>query len=256
MQSKKIAVLFVACLIIIGIKIPQTHAQSPKDGQIPSDLVLDLELAQKNPTPEQKLISEVQTEKAQMITKTGEKLDLPIKEAIPEEIKTQSAKDAVNPDQTTSEQVIEKKETGPQESNGSNNNVDNGVVQNNIPGTNLAEPDDNNAPKPANPAPAASGADDTSAPPVSTTPPASEPATTIPLENGNPQPQPTNQPETAPAGNPPAQSSDTAPSSDNSSSQSSGGDSGGSDTGSGVQGVSTVSFWQLFLNKLAEVFKK
>ena len=175
---KYLPIFAITLILILGfIKISSTYAQSPQDEQIPSDLALDLDLANKNPAPNQKIIADVQTEKAQITTNTGEKLDLPIKEAIPEEIKTQSPKDAVNPDQTTSEQVVEKKETNPSEPNNQNNNKDNGNVQNNIPGTNIAEPDDNAAPKPES----SSSPTDTSAP--STSAPA-EQSNPIPLENG------------------------------------------------------------------------
>ena len=220
MKSKKILALFAVCLIIIlGIKIPQTHAQSSQDVQIPSDLALDLELANKNPAPNQKVIADVQTEKAQITTNTGEKLDLPIKEAIPEEIKTQSAKDAVNPDQTTSEQVVEKKETNPSEPNNQNNNKDNGDVQNNIPGTNITEPDDNAAPKPES----SSSPTDTSAP--------AEQSNPIPLENGVAPAPDTTTPAPAPDTTTPAPAPETP----------------------AVQGVSTgpnISWLRQFINKL------
>lgn len=266
MKSKKYLALFAVCLIIIlGIKIPQTHAQSSQGEQIPSDLALDLDLANKNPAPNQKVIADVQTEKAQITTSTGEQVVIPIQEAVPPEIKTQSSQDAVNPDQTTSEQIVEKKETNPSEPNNQNNNKDNGDVQNNIPGTNIVEPDDNAAPPPqssANPAgnsdqqpdksdtPASSA--DTSAP--STSAPA-EQSNPIPLENGNTQP--VTQPETSA---PPT--SETPPGSESTPVQPAAGsnDSGGSDSSNGdstaVQGVSTVSWWQIFLNKISKVFTK
>ncbi len=235
MHGKKYLALFAISLIVIYgiVKIPFTNAQqsTPKDGEIPSDLALDLDLAQKNPTPEQKLISEVQTEKAQITTSQGRQEEIPIKEEIPEEIKNQSAQDAINPDQTTSEQVIEKKEVGPVEPNGANNNQDNGAIQNNIPGTNIAEPDDNSAPQPT----------PSTNPTVNTPSPSNGESNSIPLENGNTQAAPT--------------SSDN-PSTDNSSSQpSAGGDSSSGDS-TGVQGVSTVSWWQIFLNQVSKVFKK
>ena len=161
MISKNTFALLAVCLIIIlGIKIPQTHAQSSTDEQIPSDLALDLDLANKNPAPNQKVIADVQTEKAQITTNTGEKLDLPIKEAIPEEIKTQSSKDAVNPEQTTSEQVVEKNVQEPVSQAKSSDNLsgtntvndsqqdNNQAGKNTIPGTNIQEPDDNAAPTP------------------------------------------------------------------------------------------------------------
>jgi len=228
-ESKKIPVLFVVLLLVtyVTLKIPSTRAQqAPPEGdeQIPSDLSLDLDLAQKEPAPAQKQIVQSQTPQAQITTSSGDSIVVTVKDVVPPEVKTQSVRETVSPEQTTSEQVVEKKETNPSETNGPNNNIDNGATQdgkNIIPGTNITEPDDNAAPPLPTPSTPAGGS------------PSGEQPNTIPLENGvAPAPAP-EAPAPAPdVGSSPKDSTAPAPV---------------------VQGVSvgpTVSWLRQFINKL------
>ncbi len=153
---KKYLGLFSILLIIIfaTVRIPTSSfaQQSSNSEDIPSDLSLDLALAQQNPAPEQKAIVESQTQQAQVITSTGESSVLTPADIIPTEIKTQSITEAINPEQTTSEQVVlapganDQTEPSNQGTTSSNGNV--------VPGTSILEPDDNSAP--AEPTPSVS----------------------------------------------------------------------------------------------------
>lgn len=184
-MKSKINLTFFATLLVICfvlLKIPATHAAQSDEDQIPSDLSLDLDLAVKNPAPDQKKIADVQTEKAQITTSKGEQVIIPVQEAIPQEIKTQSSKDAENPEQTTSEQVVSKnveetvnpKDTeSSREGANTNSNPGTSPSDNVIPGSNIVEPDDNTAP------------------PIQTSPQGTPGSTTENSSGGQNTPQPT-----------------------------------------------------------------
>lgn len=79
MNSKKsLALLAVVLILALG-----TVKADEKDEQLPSDLALDLKQAEENPAPSQKIIQDVQVEKAQITTSTGEQVVVAIKEEIP-----------------------------------------------------------------------------------------------------------------------------------------------------------------------------
>jgi len=257
MKSKKNLALFVLLIIVffIALKTPHiTVAQnaSTDNEQIASDLSLDLNLAAQNPAPEQKQITQSQQSQAQITTSTGEQVVVKVEDTVPPEVKTQPAKDAVNPEQTTSEQVITKTveetvgpngsqtpgETQPSSSANSSDNLNNDVNSKNpnetpstdksfIPGTTIIEPDDNKAVSPTN-----TPANDTISP--------------------NPGPE-------APGSSAPAENS-----SDSSTNNQSSGDYQSlpadtpADSTTVVQGVSTsnISLWQKILNKVSLIFNK
>ncbi len=118
MHALIIALFIVASLFINS---PLLHAQQ-SNSTVSSDLSLDLNLAVQNPAPVQQQIVQAQTTQAEVVTKTGEKVAIVVKDAVPEEVKTQSSKDALNPDQSTSEQVVT---TNVEEKNGTNKNLEN-----------------------------------------------------------------------------------------------------------------------------------
>lgn len=274
MHGKKYLVFFAVFFIIIyGLaKIPPLSRAASEDDQIPSDLSLDLDLAQKDPAPEQKQIVQFQTSQAKIVTDKGEQAVIVVKDELPPEVKLQSAKDAVNLEQTTSEQVVNKNvesdqdqsvpaaSGSPSDSNG--NNPTPTPAGNVIPGTDISEPDDNTVPLPfssvnpsANPSEAPQGPSVSSGPaqPETTSQPVNT-INTIPPENGvvpasaapqQEQSQPSSNSESAPS-EPPG-SNDTS---------SSGSESSGGDTA--VQGVSTgsnISWWQQLLNRLTGIWK-
>ena len=173
MPSKRYLPFFalIALLVYGSINLPlKSWAASPSDdGQIPSDLSLDLELAQKDPAPEQKQITQSQINQAKIVTDKGEQATVSVKAEIPKEVKLQSASDAENPEQTTSEQVVSKAvevvvspnatvgsdqtpstaipSGSPADNAGSTGNRSaTAPADNIIPGTDILDPDDNAAP--------------------------------------------------------------------------------------------------------------
>lgn len=292
MPSKKYLALFAVTLIAIYglVKIaPISRAASDSD-QIPSDLSLDLDQAQKDPTPVQRQIISSQTAQAKIVTDKGEQAVIAVKDEVPKEVKLQSAKDAENPEQSTSEQVVNKTVEGDQgqavpadspADNATNNPVSSPADINVIPGTNILEPDDNTAPQlPAasinpinsgqnqnNPAASPAGTDDFG---QSTVPQPASSTNSAPEFN---TPAPTNaagggeQSNTIPPENPPAETqpvSNNSSGSDNSTNQSSGNNDSSSGSGSSggdnsaVQGVSTqagLPWWQVLLNKFLQLRK-
>ncbi len=180
MKSKKIFALFASLLIIVYVSVELPiiiHAQrsTPITGDLPSDLSLDLAFAQQNPAPDQKQIVSSQTQQAVVVTATGETNVITPQDIVVPQVKTESQADAVNPEQTTSEQVVTKpvtvqvddkgtpipensdNQSSPQQStdtntvsptssdNNSNSNPTTGT-SNLVPGTNVVEPNDNSAP--------------------------------------------------------------------------------------------------------------
>jgi len=108
-MKKKFGLFSILLIIIFAtVRIPTlSFAQQPSNSEdIPSDLSLDLALAQQNPAPEQKAIVESQVQQAQVTTSTGESSIVTPVDVIPAEIRIESATEAVNPEQTTSEQVV------------------------------------------------------------------------------------------------------------------------------------------------------
>ncbi len=93
--------LVAACAVLYSAQF--SFAQTTND--IPSDLSLDLNLAQQNPAPEQKQILQAEFKQAVVTTAKGETSTVTPQDSISPQAKTESSKDTVNPDQTTSEQV-------------------------------------------------------------------------------------------------------------------------------------------------------
>ncbi len=75
---------------------------------IPSDLSLDLGLAQQNPAPEQKQIVQAEIKQAVVTSTKGETLTVTPQDSVSQQAKTESSQDAINPEETTSEQVVTK----------------------------------------------------------------------------------------------------------------------------------------------------
>ncbi len=262
-------ILLITILLIIAYAIVKngsvSYAQQlslTKDEDIPSDLLLDLNLAQQNPAPEQKQIIESQTSKAEVKTTTGENTSIVPKDIVPTEIKTESATNAEHPDQTTSEQVISKAVTveekiGNQQGTPTNdalqpsnapqpeNNTNNNAGGNTIPGTAILEPDDNAA----NSGTMQNAPTETGNPQTTTQ---QAPGTqdiqqqVIPPENGQ-----SNQDNQPPTNNPPSSDTNNAPNSSGSPDQSSG-NNNPSDN-SAVEGASTgpsLPWWERLFKKL------
>jgi len=149
-----ISLLVVSIIIFQFIKIPTSHAQqsssTPKDDQIPSDLSLDLKLAQDNPDPNQKAIVASETKQVKIVTSTGEITNLKLQDVVAEQAKTESAKDVDHPEQTTSEQivptrvVIEEPKTTNENPTPTNSSPASSEAV--VPGTTITSPNDNAAP--------------------------------------------------------------------------------------------------------------
>ncbi len=213
------------------------HAQRltpQKTPEIPSDLSLDLALAKKNPSPQQRAILASQVSLAVITTTSGETLALTPANSSPLQVQTESAQDVINPEQTTSEQVttslVPVDETSPTDQNVNRTDT------NMIPETSVLKPDDNavvpsvppeNSPVTTEGQPTTNTSQTDSQERANTSGAAGtipQQTESIPLENGNPNPPPQDQP-----------SQDTSPSNDSSS----------------VQGVSTgphISWWQRIVN--------
>ncbi len=170
--------IFLATIFSFLVSKNIIHAQQPTDnGQIPSDLALDLNLAQQNPAPDQQQIVQSETKQAEVVTDTGETTVVTPQDTIVPGVKTESRDNAINPEQTTSEQVITQPEqvnvddngtpvpTGSDQNQGSPTGdqptdqptgiqSQNGVTgepsptDNFVPGTNVSQPNDNAAPLP------------------------------------------------------------------------------------------------------------
>lgn len=241
------------------------HAQQPTLGkQIPSDLALDLKLAQQNPAPEQKQILNAETKQTVLTSTTGDKTIVTTRDILTPEVETISEVEVLHPEQTTSEQVITKPVEVEVNDQGTTVPTNPETQPSNItptettgslvPGTDILEPDDNAAPadnstNPNLPAPTSSTPNIQS----SITPAEQQPATqsetqitntpsspdnsqqNIPLEsqpqNSNPinnQPPPQEQPGSS-NNSAPAQPDNNPPASGNQSQPSDSGSSGGSD---------------------------
>ena len=171
MENKKTFTLFFISLLIVYALVQTSsaaHAQQPAPTtDIPSDLSLDLGLAQQNPAPEQKAIVASQTQQATTVTITGETNTIVPQDVVSSQAKTESRENAVNPDQTTSEQVITRPVTVQVDQNGTptpeqpsptsgdvnspsstsqNDNLNGPDTNNLVPGTNVVAPNDNSAP--------------------------------------------------------------------------------------------------------------
>jgi len=166
MENKKILAIFATILLIVTISAVKVtsriHAQqstSTNNEKIPSDLALDLNLAQQNPAPDQQAIISSETKQAQVVTATGDTRIVIPQDLVAAEVRTESANDAINPEQTTSEQVITVPATvnqgetpvTEQGQQGPANNNPTGTQTDVIPGTSIQEPNDNAAPAESNP---------------------------------------------------------------------------------------------------------
>ncbi len=262
MRNTKILLLppFVSALIFL-LAFTASSSQAQKNDQIPSDLSLDLKLAQDNPDPNQKTIVNSETRQAKLVTNTGAITNLKPQDVVAPQVKTQSAKDTDHPEQTSSEQVV----STPGESTNSNSqtgplNLNDTLsptkaTGNLVPGTEVFEPDDNAAPTKT--------PEDNSQTPSSLTPlenpqnqtPAGSPDSSIspqtPSDNsGNSTPPPESNPPTSISPGPldqPSPEVNSATSNDSGTAGSS--DQGGTDNNA-VQGVSTnsLNFFQRIIN--------
>ncbi len=166
-QVRVFLLVVFALFLFVQTRLVPLYAQQPTgdnqtSDEIQSDLSVDLDLAQKNPVPEQKAILSVETVQAQIVTTTGDTITLKPQDIVAPEAKKESANNAINPEQTTSEQVVTKRETI--EVNDSGTPVlTNPIVPENqqsslpsdsqattqpgnlVPGTTVLEPDDNAA---------------------------------------------------------------------------------------------------------------
>ncbi len=177
-----LALLLLAAFYFQGSR--NTYAQQDNSSDnVPSDLSLDLKLAQQNPAPEQNKILSSETKQAIITTSSGDKATVKLQDDVAPKANSQSKSDTVNPDQTTSEQVITKPSTVQVIDNGSpspttdsqgnpatgdspspsindntapangspsgpsiNNNGGANQISGVLPGTNTIEPNDNAAP--------------------------------------------------------------------------------------------------------------
>ncbi len=204
MKSRRILPYFAIFLIIIYLAVESPSAIQAVDEDIPSDLSLDLQFAQQNPAPAQKQIVQSQTPQAQITTSSGDHTSITVKDVVPEEAKVESPKNANNPDQTTSEQVVNKTVVEIPSPSGTTTSDENqqptatpnaspvGADQKVIPGTTIVEPDDNAA----------------LAEPASSANPSLNSPESSPVPTSSDNPSPTNNPN--PANSPqPSSNSDT-----------------------------------------------
>lgn len=159
-RERLLAVFSIILLVVIMTSFSQntTHAQqdtSQQDqsqgGQIPSDLSLDLQLAQQDPAPDQQQIVQAETDKAQVVTTAGTVAPVVPHDIVAPEVKIEPAQAAVHPEETTSEQVItipvtvqvtqapDQNQQSPDNNNGSNDNLS-PADNTNSPGNNNAAP--------------------------------------------------------------------------------------------------------------------
>jgi len=252
MENKKILAIFATILLIVTLSAAKVnsriHAQQPtstNNGTVPSDLVLDLNLAQQNPAPDQQTIISSETKQAQVVTATGNTTTVTPQNIVAAEVKTESVNDAINPEQTTSEQVItvpvtiEVNDNGtptptsadnqPITSPGNQDNVTPTATSGDlVPGTTVVAPNDNAAPAEPSPEVSPSG-----------TP---QDQQNIPLESQT-QSNPT-----------PSDNSGSNPSGSEQQPQPTSSDNTGS-----VQGASTVSsipWWQQLFNNIIKSFRQ
>lgn len=137
------------------------HAQQPTttSDQVPSDLSLDLQLAQQNPSPDQQAIVASDTKQVEEITTTGQETVVIPQDTLAPTVKTESTTVIMHPEQTSSEQVVETPVTIEVNDSGTpvpiNENQQTTVTPSDttptvtgvtVPGTNVLQPDDNAAP--------------------------------------------------------------------------------------------------------------
>lgn len=149
MKDRKIfvglAAIAIGCFSFITTSAIHAQSSVSLEEGIPSDLVLDLALAQQNPAPEQKAIVNSETKQAEVVSDTGTTTVIPADVVVPE-VKTESQDNALHPEQTTSEQVIMTPDTVEDNSANQENNQNPTSNDNLIPGTTITEPDDNAVP--------------------------------------------------------------------------------------------------------------
>lgn len=190
LYNKLSAVILIALssVLILNLSTRVSAQQNSDQSDLPSDLSLDLEFAQKNPAPESEIINQAETKQATIVTPTSQVTVKP-EEVLTPEVKTVPSNQVNHPSQTTSEQVIvtpvtvEKNNQAPG-SSGSPVEVQpsiqpSGAVNNISPtNTNPASPVDTSTPSTS---PASLNVNPTSA----TT---SQPATAVPTKTSKPNP--------------------------------------------------------------------
>lgn len=133
--------VFVLCFSFI----PHAHAQ--QTGNIPSDLILDLQTAELNPAPDQQQILHSENTQVVLTTETGQETTIVPQTTINPQAATESTTDALMPQLTTSEQVVTEPVQVPADQNVSVTPSQNAEGTNTlIPGTDISIPDDNAAP--------------------------------------------------------------------------------------------------------------
>lgn len=289
MENKKIFALFISLLIIYAsMEMPFiANAQQPTiasddiPSDVPSDLSLDLVLAKQSPAPDQKAIVASETQQATVVATTGETIIIVPQDVVSPQAKTEPEVNALNPDQTTSEQIITRPVTVQIEQNATptpenqpsptsgdvnnvspasqNNNINGPDTNNLVPGTSVVAPDDNSAP-----------ADNSGNPNLPAPTPTVDNGTlnTNPSNQVNPTSAPDNSGSSAPPSNPsstnsnqqsiPSESQPASPPNDQGSPPS--GDSGSSDTtvpnesNPTVQGTSTGPETNVFQRAITNIF--
>lgn len=153
------SILFLVLLVLAG-SVTIIHAQSITPTPIPSDLLLDLQLAEQNPSADEKAIVAQESQKVEEVTTTGQETIAIPQDTVSTSVKTESPSVVMHPDQTSSEQVIEVPITQAVNDSGTPVPSDTpvpptGVPQDTtsptvtgviVPGTTVSQPDDNAAP--------------------------------------------------------------------------------------------------------------
>ncbi len=228
-MMRKISYLLVVILFFASIAVLSrtTHAQKTAN-EIPSDLSLDLELGQKDPSPLQKQIVAGESKVADLKTTTGEHYTQPPQDVVTQATKHESVNEAAHPDMTTSEQVIEvpvkvdekSVNNSNQQNNNSNKQENNSGIQqatqgaienNNLSPSPIPSPDNNLIPNTGIPQPNDNAAPTPDIPSISPTDQPTAAPTTQPTSTDTPVASPTDQPsnsqpttqESAPSETPP-----------------------------------------------------
>ncbi len=170
MIKKLLALTLPFLLVIISLASSRAIAQQPSPtDDIPSDLTLDLSLAQQNSSPDQQIIVNAEVKQAQVESNNGTTTTTVPKDDVVSQAKTEPAKNAINPEQTTSEQVIIVPTVVPTAEVTTSPSIDQNQATsptpdntspspsgaNLIPGTTVISPDDNAAPIDNSPNPSA-----------------------------------------------------------------------------------------------------
>lgn len=273
MKSKRILALSIILLILIFalLKTPlNSQAQNSDTNTLPSDLSLDLALAQQNPAPDQNQIVTNEIKQVTTVTTTGQTDTTVSQDVVAPQVKTENLGNTINPDQTTSEQVVEQPVQVPVDDNrtpmptSSDTSITSPPISGDTTPTSAQDinslPNTNNANSP-------SGTTDTPTPiETDTTTPTSGssdnlvPGTNVvqPDDNAAPMPSPTTSdqqnipPESQPAPTTPDSNSNTdnsTNSTDDSSNSTDTSNTNSSTDNQSVQGISTgPSLWDQIIN--------